>query len=57
MSKIGLRPDVVFADLPCRTNDQQARDLLVKWLKEIKLAVTIDEMGNIFARDLEKVKI
>jgi len=28
--------------------DRQARDLFVKWLKEIQCNVSIDEMGNIF---------
>jgi len=36
--------------LTLTNEDKQMRDLFVKWLKEIDLEVTIDEMGNIFGK-------
>jgi N-carbamoyl-L-amino-acid hydrolase len=56
MSKIGATPRGGLHRLALSDEDQQARDLLVKWFKEIKLAVTIDEMGNIFGKRPGKSK-
>ncbi|MBU2649198.1 Zn-dependent hydrolase [bacterium] len=50
MAKIGATPGGGVQRLTLSDEDKQARDLLVKWLKEIDLEVTIDEMGNIFGR-------
>jgi len=61
MAKIGATPGGGVQRLTLTDEDKQARDLFVKWLKEIDLEVTIDEMGNIFGRragrnnDLEPV--
>jgi N-carbamoyl-L-amino-acid hydrolase len=50
MAKIGATPGGGVQRLTLSDEDKRARDLFVKWLKEIDLAVTIDEMGNIFGR-------
>jgi N-carbamoyl-L-amino-acid hydrolase len=50
MSKIGATPRGGLHRLTLSDEDRQARHLLIKWLKEIKLTVTIDEMGNIFGK-------
>ncbi|MCX7031294.1 MAG: Zn-dependent hydrolase [Spirochaetes bacterium] len=50
MAKIGATPNGGVQRLTLSDEDKRARDLFVKWLKEIDLAVTIDEMGNIFGR-------
>lgn len=48
MAKIGATPGGGVQRLTLTDEDKQARDLFVNWLKELNLAVTIDEMGNIF---------
>ncbi len=50
MAKIGATPGGGVQRLTLTDEDKTARDLFVKWLKEIDLTVTIDEMGNIFGR-------
>jgi N-carbamoyl-L-amino-acid hydrolase len=50
MAKIGATPNGGVQRLTLSDEDKRARDLFVRWLKEIDLAVTIDEMGNIFGR-------
>jgi N-carbamoyl-L-amino-acid hydrolase len=50
MAKIGATPGGGVQRLTLTDEDRRARDQIVKWLKEIDLAVTIDEMGNIFGR-------
>jgi N-carbamoyl-L-amino-acid hydrolase len=50
MAKIGATPDGGVQRLTLTDEDKRARDLFVKWLKEINCEVTIDEMGNIFGR-------
>jgi len=50
MAKIGATPGGGVQRLTLTDEDKQARDLFVKWLEELNLAVTIDEMGNIFGR-------
>lgn len=50
MAKIGATLDGGVQRLALSDEDKQARDLFVKWLKEIDLTVTVDEMGNIFGR-------
>ena len=50
MAKIGATPGGGVQRLALSDEDKRARDLFVKWLKEIDFAVTVDEMGNIFGR-------
>lgn len=50
MAKIGATPGGGVQRLTLSDEDKQARDWFVGWLKEIDLAVSIDEMGNIFGR-------
>jgi len=50
MAKIGATPGGGVQRLTLTDEDKRGRDQIVKWLKEIDLAVTIDEMGNIFGR-------
>ncbi|HYW85057.1 MAG TPA: Zn-dependent hydrolase [Spirochaetia bacterium] len=50
MAKIGATPAGGVQRLTLTDEDKRARDLLVKWLKEIDFSVSIDEMGNIFGR-------
>ena len=50
MAKIGATPAGGVHRLALSDEDKKARDLFVKWLKEIKLVVTVDEMGNIVGR-------
>ncbi|WP_457551426.1 allantoate amidohydrolase [Desulfobacula sp.] len=48
MAKIGATPHGGVQRLTLSDEDKQARDLFVKWLKQLDLEVRIDEMGNIF---------
>ncbi len=50
MAEIGATPAGGVQRLALSDEDRQARDLLVKWLQELQLAVSIDQMGNIFGR-------
>jgi N-carbamoyl-L-amino-acid hydrolase len=50
MAKIGGTPAGGVTRLALSDEDKKARDLFVKWLKELELEVTIDEMGNIFGQ-------
>jgi beta-ureidopropionase / N-carbamoyl-L-amino-acid hydrolase len=50
MAKIGATPGGGVQRLTLTDEDKTARDLFVRWLKDIDLEVTIDEMGNIFGR-------
>jgi N-carbamoyl-L-amino-acid hydrolase len=50
MARIGATPGGGVQRLALSDQDKEARDLFVKWLKEIECQVTIDEMGNIFGR-------
>lgn len=50
MAKIGATTGGGVQRLALSDEDKQVRDLFVKWLKEIDLEITIDEMGNIFGR-------
>ena len=61
MAKIGATPGGGVQRLTLSDEDKEARDLFIKWLKEIDCEVVIDEMGNIFGKrpgknnDLEPV--
>ena len=48
MAKIGATPRGGVQRLTLSKEDQKARNLLVKWLKEMDLEVKVDEIGNIF---------
>jgi len=50
MAKIGGTPGGGVTRLALTDEDKRARDLFVKWLKELDLEITVDEMGNIFGR-------
>ena len=50
MAKIGATPGGGVQRLTLTDEDKQARDLFLKWLKELNLKVNIDEMGNIFGK-------
>jgi N-carbamoyl-L-amino-acid hydrolase len=50
MAKIGGTPGGGVTRLALSDEDKRARDLFVKWLKELDLEITVDEMGNIFGR-------
>lgn len=50
MAKIGATPAGGVQRLTLSDEDKKGRDLFVKWLKELDLKITIDEMGNIFGR-------
>lgn len=48
MAKIGATSGGGVGRLALSKEDKLARDLFVKWLKDLDLAVRIDDMGNIF---------
>ena len=48
MEKIGATPNGGVQRLTLSDEDKAARDLFVKWLKELNLEIVIDELGNIF---------
>jgi len=50
MGKIGATAGGGVNRLALSDEDKQARDLFVRWLKDLDLEVTIDEMGNIFGK-------
>jgi N-carbamoyl-L-amino-acid hydrolase len=50
MARIGATAGGGVQRLTLTDEDKQARDLFVRWLKEIDCAVSVDEMGNIFGR-------
>src|SRR5512137_651292 len=50
MAKIGATPGGGVQRLTLTDEDKRGRDQIVRWMKEIDLAVTVDEMGNIFGR-------
>ena len=50
MAKIGATPGGGVQRLTLTDEDKQARDLFIKWLEELELEITIDEMGNIFGK-------
>jgi N-carbamoyl-L-amino-acid hydrolase len=50
MAKIGATPGGGVQRLTLSDEDKRGRDQIVAWMKAIDLAVTIDEMGNIFGR-------
>lgn len=47
LAKIGARPDGGVCRLAVSDEDKAARDLVVKWMKELNLQVHIDQVGNL----------
>jgi N-carbamoyl-L-amino-acid hydrolase len=50
MAKIGATPGGGVQRLALSDEDKHARDLYVKWLEELDLEISIDEMGSIFGK-------
>ncbi len=50
MAKIGATPGGGVQRLTLSDEDKKARDLFVKWLEELRLEITVDEMGSIFGK-------
>ncbi len=50
MAKIGATPKGGCARLALTDLDREGRDLFVRWCREAGCSVTVDRMGNIFAR-------
>ena len=50
MARIGATSGGGVQRLALSNEDMRARDLLVDWLEQLELDVTIDGMGNIFGR-------
>ena len=50
MAKIGATPAGGVQRLTLSDEDKIARDLFVKWLEELHLEITVDEMGSIFGK-------
>ena len=50
MAKIGATPKGGVARLAGTELDGQGRDLFVKWAEDAGCTVTVDKVGNIFAR-------
>jgi N-carbamoyl-L-amino-acid hydrolase len=50
MARIGATPKGGVCRLALTDLDRQARDLFVRWCREAGCTVTVDAMGNIFAR-------
>lgn len=58
MAKIGATPAGGVERLALSDEDKQARDLFIRWLEELHLKVTVDEVGNIFGeRDGKNSKL
>ncbi|MEW6264138.1 MAG: M20 family metallo-hydrolase [Thermodesulfobacteriota bacterium] len=50
MARIGGTPGGGMHRLTLTDEDKQARDLFIRWLRELDLEITVDRMGNIFGR-------
>jgi len=50
LGRIGETPKGGLTRLALTDEDRRGRDLLVSWMREAGLAVTVDQMGNIFGR-------
>ena len=48
LAEIGLSPEGACCRLALTDEDRLGRDLLMTWMKELKLEVSIDPIGNIF---------
>ena len=50
LAKVGATPKGGVRRLALTDLDLQGRDLVVRWLREAGLTLTVDRIGNIFAR-------
>jgi N-carbamoyl-L-amino-acid hydrolase len=50
MARIGATPKGGVCRLALTDLDKQGRDLFVRWAKEAGCTITVDKMGNVFAR-------
>ena len=50
MAQIGATPKGGVCRLALTDLDKQGRDLFVRWAKEAGCTITVDRMGNVFAR-------
>ncbi len=50
MAEIGATQKGGVCRLTLTDLDKESRDLFVQWCREAACAITIDKMGNIFAR-------
>jgi beta-ureidopropionase / N-carbamoyl-L-amino-acid hydrolase len=50
MAKIGATPKGGVCRLALTDLDRQGRDLFVRWAKEAGCTISVDQMGNVFAR-------
>ena len=50
MAKIGATPKGGVCRLALTDLDRQGRDLFVQWAKDAGCTITVDRMGNVFAR-------
>ncbi len=50
MARIGATPGGGVQRLALSAEDRRARELFIRWLKELDLEVTVDQMGSIFGR-------
>lgn len=50
MAKIGATPKGGVCRLALTDLDKQGRDLFVRWAKEAGCTISVDQMGNVFAR-------
>ncbi len=48
LGRVGETPNGGLTRLALTDEDRRGRDLLVRWMREAGLAVTVDRMGNIF---------
>jgi N-carbamoyl-L-amino-acid hydrolase len=48
LAEIGLSPEGACCRLALSEEDRLGRDLLITWMKELRLEVSIDPIGNIF---------
>ncbi|UOD51524.1 Zn-dependent hydrolase [Orrella daihaiensis] len=50
LAKVGARPDGSCCRLALTDEDRDGRDLVVQWMKDAGLSVSIDPIGNVFGR-------
>jgi N-carbamoyl-L-amino-acid hydrolase len=50
LARIGARGDGGVCRLALTDADKEGRDLVVRWMRELGLTVTVDRIGNVFGR-------
>jgi N-carbamoyl-L-amino-acid hydrolase len=50
LGRVGATPAGGLTRVALTDDDRRGRDLLVRWMREAGLAVTVDQMGNIFGQ-------